>query len=151
MPLRDRIVALRPPRIAMSLVAAAAAAHLLFPLVVLPPSVSGGMLLGTAGFALMIRAWWLFRRVGTPICPTHDATTLLTGDVYGFTRNPMYLGMVIAMLGIAGILSAVSVFVPIVVFVAIIHYRFILHEERFMEGLFGDEYLAYKNQVRRWF
>ena len=36
------------------------------------------------------------------------------------------------------------------VFVAIIHSQFILHEERFMEGLFGAEYLSYKNKVRRW-
>jgi len=103
------------------------------------------------GVGITIGSARLFSKLGTPLRPFEESTTVVTTGMFRYTRNPMYLGMVIAMLGIAGILSAVSVFVPIVVFVAIIHYRFILHEERFMEGLFGDEYLAYKNQVRRWF
>ena len=148
-PLRDRIVALRPPRIAMSLVAAAAAAHLLFPLVVLPPSVSGGMLLGTAGFALMIRAWWLFRRVGTPICPTHDATTLLTGDVYGFTRNPMYLGIAAITLGVAMSFGTAPFYLAAALLFAVLNFVFCPYEEQRLRRAFPD-FDAYAARVRRW-
>jgi protein-S-isoprenylcysteine O-methyltransferase Ste14 len=143
-PLRDRIVALRPPRIAMSLVAAAAAAHLLFPLVVLPPSVSGGMLLGTAGFALMIRAWWLFRRVGT-----HDATTLLTGDVYGFTRNPMYLGIVAITLGVAMSFGTAPFYLAAALLFAVLNFVFCPYEEQRLRRAFPD-FDAYAARVRRW-
>jgi protein-S-isoprenylcysteine O-methyltransferase Ste14 len=147
--LQDRIVALRPPRIAISLVAAAAAVHLLIPFVVLPPSVSGGMLLGTAGFALMIRAWWLFRRAGTPICPTHDATTLLTRDVYGFTRNPMYLGIVAITLGVAISFGTAPFYLAAALLFAVLNFVFCPFEERRLRTAFPD-FAAYAARVRRW-
>ena len=110
---QQRIVDLRPPRIAISLFAAAAAVHLVLPLALLPPSWILGTLVGTAGLALMLRAWWLFRVAGTPIRPTDDARILLTDDVYRLTRNPMYLGMVTSLTGIALLLGSVSpLFVP---------------------------------------
>ena len=147
--LQGRLVVLRPPRIAMSLVAAAAVAHLVFPVVVLPPSVLGGALLGTAGFALMIRAWWLFRRAGTPICPTHDATTLLTRDVYGITRNPMYLGIVTMTLGIAIGFGTAPFYLAAVLLFGILNFVFCPYEEQRLRAAFPG-FDAYADRVRRW-
>ena len=98
-----RMLAYRPPRIAMTLLLAAAALQLAVPslwpqLSALPAS---GLTVMALGFGIMLRAWWLFRRSETAICPTDRASVLLTGDVYGFTRNPMDLGMVTIVLGIA--------------------------------------------------
>ena len=148
-PLRDQLVLLRPPRIAMSLVAAAAALHLLFPFTVVAPSSIGGLLVGTAGFSLMMRAWWLFRRSGTAICPTDRASVLLTGDVYGFTRNPMYLGMVMIMLGVAISFGTASFFAAAALLFAILNFVFCPFEEERLRAAFPG-YAAYAARVRRW-
>ena len=148
-PVRGQLVLLRPPRIAMSLVAAAAALHLLFPFTVVPPSSIGGLLVGTAGFSLMMRAWWLFRRSGTAICPTDRASVLLTGDVYGFTRNPMYLGMVMIVLGVAISFGTASFFAAAALLFAILNFVFCPFEEERLRAAFPG-YAAYAARVRRW-
>lgn len=147
--LRGHLVRLRPPRIAMSLVAAAAALHLLFPFTVLPPSSVGGLLVGTTGFSLMMRAWWLFRRSETAICPTDRASVLLTGDVYGFTRNPMYLGMVTIVLGIAMAVGSAPFYAAAVVLFGILDLVFCPYEEKRLRAAFPG-YAAYTARVRRW-
>ena len=149
MSLQNRVVAMRPPRIAMSLTAAAGILHLLFPVVVLPPSRFAGLLLAGAGFTLMLRAWWLFRQAETPICPTHDATTLLTTDVYGRTRNPMYLGIVMIMTGIAMAFGTAPFFVATALLFAILNFVFCPYEERRLQIAF-PEFGVYSARVRRW-
>lgn len=149
MSVQDRLVVLRPPRIAMSLVAAAAALHLAFPWVILPPSVIGGLLLGGSGLALMLRAWWLFRRARTPICPTHDATTLLTGDVYRMTRNPMYLGIVMMVLGIAMGFGTAPFYAAGAALFAILNFVFCPYEEDRLRAAF-PAFDAYAARTRRW-
>jgi protein-S-isoprenylcysteine O-methyltransferase Ste14 len=148
-PLRGHLVLLRPPRIAMSLVAAAAALHLLLPFTVVPPSSIGGLLVGTAGFLLMMRAWSLFRRSGTAVCPTDRASMLLTGDVYGFTRNPMYLGMVMIMFGVAISLGTAPFFAAAALLFAILNFVFCPFEEERLRAAFPG-YAAYAARVRRW-
>ena len=147
--LRGHLAHLRPPRIAISLVAAAAALHLLFPFTVVPPSSVGGLLAGTAGFSLMMRAWWLFRRSGTAICPTDRASVLLTGDVYGFTRNPMYVGMVMMNLGFAISFGTAPFYLAAATLFAILNFVFCPFEEQRLQAAFPG-YAAYSARVRRW-
>ena len=147
--LRDRLLLLRPPHIAMSLVVAATALHLLFPIAVLRPSRLGGVLLGAAGLAAMLRAWWLFRLARTPICPTHETTTLLTRDVYGFTRNPMYLGIVMMVLGIAVTVGTVPFYAAAAVLFGIFDFVFCPYEEQRLRAAFPG-FAAYSARVRRW-
>ena len=149
MSLYNRIVLLRPPRIAMSLAVAAGILHLLFPLVVLPPSWFGGILVAAAGFAIMLRAWWLFRKVQTPICPTHDATTLVTTDIYGITRNPMYLGSVMILLGDAIFFGTAPFYAATALLFAILNFVFCAYEERRLRDAFRG-FDAYAARVRRW-
>jgi protein-S-isoprenylcysteine O-methyltransferase Ste14 len=91
-----------------------------------------------------------FRRRATGLLPFDEATALVTDGFFRFTRNPMYLGMVLALLGLALVFGCFPTLIPVAGFALIIHYGFILREERFMEEAFGDEYLAYKRRVRRW-
>lgn len=133
----------------MSLVAAAAVVHLVFPWVILRPSLVGGLLLGTAGFSIMLRAWWLFRRVRTPICPTDSATTLVTEDVYRWSRNPMYLGIVMMMLACAVAFGTLPFFVAAATIFAILNFVFCPYEEARLRATFPD-YGAYAARVRRW-
>ena len=145
----ERVVGLRPPRIAMALVATAAVLHLVFPWVILRPSWVGGLLLGTAGFSIMLRAWWLFRRAATPICPTDAATTLLTHDVYRITRNPMYLGIVMMMLACAIAAGTLPFYIAAATLFAILDRFFCPYEEERLRAAFPG-YGAYAARVRRW-
>ncbi|TDI48744.1 MAG: isoprenylcysteine carboxylmethyltransferase family protein [Acidobacteria bacterium] len=115
-----------------------------------PPYQYGGIALIVLGFAVCVPSARLFQKLGTPLKPFEESTVVVTTGMFRFTRNPMYLGMVAGLLGVAILLGSLVAFLPVPVFGAIIHVRFIVHEERFMEELFGAEYLAYKRKVRRW-
>ncbi|ETW93546.1 methyltransferase family protein [Candidatus Entotheonella palauensis] len=92
----------------------------------------------------------LFRKAGTNLVPFSESTTLVTHGLYRYTRNPMYLGLVIALAGIAFMLNERWPWLVLPVFAAVIQWRFIRFEERLMETTFGDDYLAYQRRVRRW-
>ena len=109
-----------------------------------------GVLLASFGLGMAATSARVFKQVDTGIVPFDKATVLVSGGFYRFTRNPMYLGMVLVLLGIALALGTAGSLVPIPFFIWVIHLNFILGEERFLEEAFGEEYLAYKSKVRRW-
>ena len=104
----------------------------------------------TLGALMAITAAGAFRRAGTPVIPFEPSTTLVTGGWFGVTRNPMYLGLALILSGVALIDGTLGAFLPLPVFIAILHFRFIRAEERFLEGIFGEPYRAYRARVRRW-
>jgi protein-S-isoprenylcysteine O-methyltransferase Ste14 len=104
----------------------------------------------TSGFLLMIRAWWLFKVKKTAICPTAKTTTLITTDIYKWTRNPMYLGIVFMLLGIGLLTGSVFHYLAAMTFFAIIDYSFCPYEENKLRMAFGDDFTRYTNRVRRW-
>lgn len=91
-----------------------------------------------------------FAKAETGIVPFHEATTLVTGGLYRFTRNPMYLGMYLILLGVAFLMGSLSSLLPVFAFMLIIRFNFVAGEERFLEDAFGQSYLDYKAKVRRW-
>ena len=115
-----------------------------------PPASEAGWLLVVAGLVVMGVSAYAFHRVDTGIVPFDDATTLVTSGFYRFTRNPMYLGMVIILLGGAIRAGSFGALVPIPLFIWVIRQQFILAEERFLEDAFGEQYLDYTKRVRRW-
>jgi len=141
-----------PPAYLLLTLVAMQALHLFTPVTTLIPAPYryAGIVVIVAGLAVTIPSASLFRKLGTPLKPFEESTTVVTAGMYRWTRNPMYLGMVVVLLGVAILSGSLTVFLPVPVFIAIIHFQFILHEERFMEELFGDEYLTYKHRVRRW-
>lgn len=111
--------------------------------------VIGGALI-VVGLFLLVIAGGLFRRAGTDLIPFRNVSTLVTDGVYRYTRNPMYLGMLLVLLGCAVTVGAgYALFVP-VLFAAIIELRFIRPEEAMLRDLFPGEFPAYCRQVRRW-
>jgi protein-S-isoprenylcysteine O-methyltransferase Ste14 len=102
------------------------------------------------GIAMAASGSVLFKRAGTPVIPFEPSTALVTNGLYRFTRNPMYLGLVVSLIGAAVLFGTLSPFIPIPIFIWIIRTQFIRAEERFLEEIFGAEYLAYKSRVRRW-
>lgn len=103
-----------------------------------------------AGFLLM--GWGLitFIKHRTAILPFHAARALVIVPPYTFTRNPMYLGLLIAYLGgaLATNWAWPLVFLPLVL--AVMNGFVIAREERYLRGAFGADYENYCGRVRRW-
>ena len=102
------------------------------------------------GGVLTVRAARLFDRERTPVRPFERSTRLVLDGPYRFARNPMYLGMVLGLLGLGVLLGSLTPFVVPFVFALVIQARFIVPEEAMLEGLFGAEYADFKGRVRRW-
>jgi protein-S-isoprenylcysteine O-methyltransferase Ste14 len=111
---------------------------------------TAGTIMMAAGFVLM--GWGLvtFIRLRTAILPFHAARTLVIKPPYTFTRNPMYLGLLIAYLGgtLATNWAWPLVFLPIVLLV--MNGFVIAREERYLRAEFGADYDAYCRRTRRW-
>lgn len=102
------------------------------------------------GSAMSFMSAGAFRAVGTPVIPFERSTRLVTGGWFRVTRNPMYLGLVLIQAGVGMLMGTLGALLPLPVLIAILHFRFIRGEERFLEGIFGDEYRSYRGRVRRW-
>jgi len=110
--------------------------------------VGGGVIV--VGLLLLVAANGLFVRAGTDVIPFRTVSSLVTGGVYRYTRNPMYLGMVAVLLGCALTVGVVSALLVPAVFAIIIEIRFIRAEEQMLSRLFPEDYPAYCQRVRRW-
>lgn len=102
------------------------------------------------GLAIIISAGSGFRKAGTDMVPFKNVNSLVTDGIYRFTRNPMYLGMAIILLGAAMLFANPATLLTVPVFMAIIQARFIIPEERMLSDLFGAEFETYCSRVRRW-
>ena len=102
------------------------------------------------GVAFNLWADSMFKKNRTTVKPHLKPTALMTSGVFQFTRNPMYLGMTLILLGVSICVGSLTAFISSVVFFFISERSFIPLEEASMEAAFGDSYLAYKQRVRRW-
>jgi protein-S-isoprenylcysteine O-methyltransferase Ste14 len=146
-----RVIALPPLLFAATLVLGLLL-HVLMPvrpLPVLPARVLGGVLLVTG---LSIARWGerTMRRAGTNSRPNQPTLAIVTDGPFRFSRNPLYLATTGAYLGIALVLDALWPLVLVVPLLAVIHWGVVRREEAYLEEKFGQTYLAYKAQVRRW-
>ncbi len=115
-----------------------------------PPVTYSGVIFIVIGLIITIWSAVLFIKAGTEIKPFEASTHLVTQGMYQLTRNPMYLGMVMILLGIALLFGSLTPFILIPIFVWLIQTIFIKNEEIVMERTFGDEYREYRERVRRW-
>jgi protein-S-isoprenylcysteine O-methyltransferase Ste14 len=106
---------------------------------------------GLAGAALIGWALVVFAHYRANVWPTRAATTLLTSGPFRLWRNPIYMGEILLLLGAAQALHNLW-FVPAAAVFAIAVLKLaIIPEEAHLEARFGDDYLRYKAQSRRWF
>ena len=115
-----------------------------------PPAAYTGIILVLSGITIAAISANLFKKADTGIVPFDEATKLVTDGFYRFTRNPMYLGMILLLLGVALLFGSIGALLPVPLFILVIHNNFILDEEHFLEAAFGQQYLDYKSKVRRW-
>lgn len=103
-----------------------------------------------SGALLILAAAGLFRMRKTTIDPTKSPDNLVTDGLYAFTRNPMYLGMLMILIGFSLLIDAVTALIFPLVFFAFMNWRLIPQEEAVVESAFDAAYRDYKHRTRRW-
>ncbi len=111
---------------------------------------SAGLLLVAGGIGLAAAADGQFKRHRTTVKPFQPSTTLVTGGAFRLSRNPMYLGLVLVLLGVAVGSQALSPYVVCLGFALLMQLRFVAPEEVMLHEQFGDAYTEYLRRVRRW-
>jgi len=107
--------------------------------------------IGAAGLALMAWGILTLRRAGTTVLPDKAADRLVTEGAFRFRRNPIYMGDVLALIGLAQLTYNIWFAILAPPFALAILGLAILPEERHLEDRFGQAYLDYKERTRRWF
>jgi protein-S-isoprenylcysteine O-methyltransferase Ste14 len=148
----DFDVKIQPPVLTLIHVALAFLLTWLFPLPLMVPPIlqTGGFLLVVIGLLIGVVALIAIRSVHTTTDPHGSVSKLVTFSIYRFSRNPVYLGFVLMLIGI--LLNAGSywgiILAPMLV---ILFNRVIIEkEEEYLALKFGDQYRNYKLKVRRW-
>jgi protein-S-isoprenylcysteine O-methyltransferase Ste14 len=118
----------------------------------LPAKLPSAVSLALIGAVICLSGVVSFRRAKTTVNPMKPDSTssLVVSGIYKYTRNPMYLGFVLVLLGWAAFLSNLAALALLPVFVAYISRFQIRPEERVLASLFPHEYPAYRAKVRRW-
>ena len=146
-------VIVRPPIAWTLAVLAGLALKWLMPLSFLPTAVPTGWL-GTIVFALALAlvAWAIstMTRAGSNVPTSLPTTTIVETGPYRFTRNPIYVGMVMGLIGLAIAFNSLWLLMTLVPFALVISYGVITREEAYLERKFGDVYRRYHTRVRRW-
>jgi protein-S-isoprenylcysteine O-methyltransferase Ste14 len=93
-----------------------------------------------------------FRRAGTTVNPMRPekSSSLVISGIYKLTRNPMYLGLFLGLLGWGLFLSNALGFIFLPVFILYMNHFQIVPEEIALSSAFRQEFVAYKSRVRRW-
>jgi protein-S-isoprenylcysteine O-methyltransferase Ste14 len=109
-----------------------------------------GWALIAVGFGLMGLAAGAMRAARTTIIPHEPPSALVTGGIFSRTRNPIYLGDLLILLGAVLIWDAAAALILVPVLAAVLHHRFILPEEARLRAVFGGAFERYAARVRRW-
>ena len=126
--------------------------HFILPVkkIIQPPYIYSGIALIVFGVVLNIWSDALFKKKKTTIKPFKDPITLEVSGPFAISRHPMYLGMAIILLGTSILLGSLIAFISPPGFIIVMNVIFIRFEEQNLEKIFGNEYLDYKQKVRRW-
>lgn len=111
-----------------------------------------GLVLIVLALSMDLSSLYLFfkkRTTPSPFSPKKASSLVITG-LYKYTRNPMYVGLLVILIGYAIWLGSLSPFLLVPLFYWLITNMQITPEEKILEEKFGQEYLDYKSRVRRW-
>lgn len=143
----------RPPIVLLFVFLLGLLADWFYPLKLVPaavPNVLLGAFIFVDGLALFVWAIVTMRRAGTRVETVQPTTAIVAAGPYRFSRNPIYLAMMAGLVGLAIGFNNGWMLVALVAFFLIIRYGVVVREEAYLARKFGDVYLGYKSQVRRW-
>lgn len=102
------------------------------------------------GFIFVFPALRCFVVSKNTVITMKPAHSLQTTGIYAYTRNPMYMGLLLAYTGIAFLKGNVWTFIVIPLLIAVVQLYVIKKEEHYLLRAFGEDYNAYRRRVRRW-
>ena len=104
------------------------------------------------GFGILFTAARSFKKHNTTINPIkiETASSLVVSGIFNYSRNPMYLGMALILLGLSLKFNLIGGLIFTTLFILFITNFQIKPEEKAMQKIFGEEFVNYKNKVRRW-
>lgn len=109
-----------------------------------------GVLVFIFGLSITFSSFYMFKKNKTPIIPGQKPKYMVASGTYSLTRNPMYLGVTIAITGVAIYIGNMLSFITPLIFFLAMNYYFVPKEEKLLENIFGKKYIEYKKKVRRW-
>jgi protein-S-isoprenylcysteine O-methyltransferase Ste14 len=145
-----------PPLLALAVIVSGLAldwllpAYLLSLLLSLTERIVIGAFLIVVGAGLAIPAVLEFRSAGTHVEPWKPSQALVTGGIFILLRNPMYVGVILGLSGLAILLASDWMLVMTIVFVPVIHFGVVKREERYLAAKFGEPYRRYMETVPRY-
>ena len=140
-----------PPLIAIALLVGAAMLESIFPEIRILHGINGGGYVWMAsGIALSISSAVQFHKIGTTALPFGTPSQLITLGAYLWTRNPMYLGILTTLIGVAIYKGTLFFFLVPWLFFLLINQIHIPYEEAKLHETFGSAYDRYLQRVRRW-
>jgi protein-S-isoprenylcysteine O-methyltransferase Ste14 len=154
--LKDRPdVVVFPPVVPLAILVLAIALQWFAPLNLLAavastPRIVVGTIIALAGALVVVSGQRALARRGTNVNPSLPTLALASDGIYRFTRNPMYVGGMTALAGIAPIFSLDWLILLMIPAACILHIGIVSREERYLARKFGEEYRSYEAQVPRY-
>ncbi|MFL2754944.1 MAG: methyltransferase family protein [Gammaproteobacteria bacterium] len=109
-----------------------------------------GLILILSGISLVFVSFRFMRKMKTTFIPDGTPEVLISSGPFKFSRNPIYLGMLTVLVGVAFLMSSLSAIIIALVFGIIINFTWIAHEEKKLHELFSEDWENYSSKVRRW-
>lgn len=109
-----------------------------------------GIAVAIIGVLLGIGAFLEFQKARTTLDPHGSTTQIVTSGLYRFTRNPIYLGFLLVIIGLPLYLGYIWGIVIAPLYIFLMNHLVIQHEEAYLERKFGEPYTSYTSRVRRW-
>ena len=145
-----------PPLIALAAVLLGVAADWLWPMDGLdsvlnwPARIGIGAVLLLAGGVLVVVGEQAFKQVGTNVKPWRPSLALATTGIYAHLRNPMYVGAMLILTGLAAALASDWMVILLLPTALLLHFGVVRREERYLDAKFGEDYRRYKASVPRY-
>jgi len=142
-----------PPPVFLLCLITSTALHFYWPLLVLleAPYTYSGLVPVCLGALLLAAGSSRFLKIGTNLNTFIRPDTLVTSGPFRITRNPMYLGFLLVLIGNWLLWGTATAIVGPLLFFCAAQFIYIPFEENKCKATFGEDYLVYKNRVRRWF
>lgn len=126
--------------------------HFTFPIIqiIYSPYSYIGIVLLVLGLIVVYFSNKILTEQKTSIQPFETPDKLVSNGTFSFSRNPIYLGMNLALLGISVLMGSLTAFLSPIIFWGVMNFKIIPMEEETMEKTFGNSFTAYKSKVKRW-
>lgn len=143
---------IHPPIVTLIFIAIAYAAKWAIPIPYVLPNIFRiiGFVFVIIGFLLAFSAFLEFRKARTTLDPHGSVSSIITSGIFRFTRNPIYLGFMLVLIGLPLNSGTLWGLLLAPVYIYSMNSLVIEHEEAYLENKFKEQYAGYKSRVRRW-